>query len=224
MLPTPKASAAVGVGASSMAYESNYVGTPRAETPDHERKSGDASANLSPDAAETPTWLREAGGLAANGAVAAEQAEAEAEAEKARREAELEAQRFALQAKQEELEQAQGVQQVTASTASELREQCESLKTERCQLLKEKGELLAQIAKQAGHLNHKQKIHYVAKLKEENDDLKRQLKEAIEGRAASSKSTISKPVTSKPVTKPLVGSNNGKENGRPAAASATARR
>ena len=47
-------------------------------------------------------------------------------------------------------------------------------------LMKEKGELLAEIAKQAGHLNHKQKIQYVSKLKRTTTC--RQLREAVDGK------------------------------------------
>ena len=123
---------------------------------------------------------------------------------------------MALQAKQEELDQAHGEQQATASTAAELAEQCEALKRERSHLMKEKGELLAEIAKQAGHLNHKQKIQYVSKLKKENDDLRRQLREAVDGKASVKPNVPAKTVAVKAPGRALAGSQGKENNGRPA--------
>lgn len=141
----------------------------------------------------TPQWLREADGFAQSEAVeSAEAAEAarlerealaeraaEAEREAERRAAALEAKTAEeLKAKEMELTAARGEQQEAASSVVELRALVDALEADKARLTAEKGELLAEVAQNAGHLNHKQKIHYLSKLKTENDELKLQLKEA----------------------------------------------
>ena len=54
----------------------------------------------------------------------------------------------------------------------------QALEAGKVELTKEKADLVAEIAAHAGHLNHKQKIHYLSKLKNENDELKTALREA----------------------------------------------
>ena len=85
--------------------------------------------------------------------------------------------------------------------ADELRSRCAKLQEERDGLAAEKAELVVELSRQAGHLNHKQKIHYVAKLKQEVDELKTALKEAQQLKDA----TRARPT-------------DGKENGAPACA------
>lgn len=159
---------------------------------------------LAPHSLALPTchrWLREAGGLAESETAAAAASKATKEAEAATRQAELQARTAELieqlEARSSELDQVQGAQRAAASTVAELRDRCEALDQERSTLAMEKGELVAELARHAGHLNHKQKIHYVAKLKHENDELKQQLKETLARTAGA------------PAAAPLAGKENG---------------
>ena len=134
---------------------------------------------------ETPTWLREADGLAQTkadeDARRAEETRQRAAADAAAADAAsaaAAAASAALERKERELNDAQ--LQATTSLA-ELRDRCAALHAEKEGLAREKGELVAELARTAGHLNHKQKIHYVAKLKAENDTLKEALKNALAG-------------------------------------------
>lgn len=135
---------------------------------------------------ETPSWLREAGGGLEKVDEAVEVERAQQEEERARLAAEQAAEQAAemerrlreSKAAQTALAIAEGAQRASESTAEELRARCDNLLKERDELLQEKGALLAEVARSAGHLNHKQKIHYVARLKEENDELRAQLKMA----------------------------------------------
>ena len=141
------------------------------------------------DAEGTPAWLKEAGGLAAHEADAEtvawgkraeelEKAEAEAEAHRAEaeaRKAEAEASKAKADAS---LAMAEDVQRQAEARVHGLVAERDSLLAEREALLAENGDLLTEVARHAGHTNHKQKILYVAKLKEEIDNLKLQLREA----------------------------------------------
>lgn len=151
------------------------------------------------DAEGTPAWLKEAGGMAAHEADAEtaawgkraeelEKAEAEAEAHRA----EAEARKAEVQVSKAEAEASKAKAEASLAMAEDVQRQAarlearvhgllaerDSLLAEREALLAEKGDLLTEVARHAGHTNHKQKILYVAKLKEEIDHLKLQLREA----------------------------------------------
>ena len=65
--------------------------------------------------------------------------------------------------------------------------EAEYVRSLKASLEHQKDELLAECARNAGHLNHRQKIHYVARLKAENDELKQQLSQA---RALQSQASV----------------------------------
>lgn len=109
---------------------------------------------------------RTAAALAA--ASTAEAARTAAEEQRAQMQAKAEA---SLSAKARELAAACIEREQATATAAELKARCATLEAE-------KSALVAELAKTAGHLNHKQKIHYLSQLKNENDDLRMQLKEA----------------------------------------------
>lgn len=151
------------------------------------------------DAEDTPAWLKEAVDLTAHEADAEtaawgkraeelEKAEAEAEAHRA----EAEARKAEVQVSKAEAEASKAKADASLAMAEDVQRQAarlearvhallaerDALLAEREALLAEKGELLTEVARHAGHTNHKQKILYVAKLKEEIDHLKLQLREA----------------------------------------------
>jgi hypothetical protein len=133
---------------------------------------------------ETPEWLREAGGLAADESRAvaeAAQAQMAHRHELEQRVAEVNAQRAVAEAQKQQLDDAVGARQQALDSAATLRSRCEALEAERDALLEEKRALLAEVANQAGHLNHKQKIHYVARLKQENEELREQIRAMKDG-------------------------------------------
>lgn len=164
-----------------------------------------AQPALSPtDECETPGWLREAGGLALSDVRSAQkqrkeqemQAAVEAAEAQARAAAEVEAAEALRLAGEEAsaaaakahkvaaesavaMAEAEAARTAAAASADELRARCEALEAD-------KAALLAEVAKIAGHVNHKQKIHYLSKLKAENDDLRMQLKAARSGQTTAS--------------------------------------
>jgi chromosome segregation ATPase len=148
---------------------------------------------------DTPAWLKEAVDLTAHEADAEtaawgkraeelEKAEAEAEAHRA----EAEARKAEVQVSKAEAEASKAKADASLAMAEDVQRQAarlearvhglvaerDSLLAVNEALLAVKGELLTEVARHAGHTNHKQKILYVAKLKEEIDHLKLQLREA----------------------------------------------
>ena len=73
---------------------------------------------------------------------------------------------------------AKGSAERAHEAAKQLQEQVAALEADKAALVSEKAALVAEVAQHAGHLNHKQKIAYVAKLKQENEDLRAALKKA----------------------------------------------
>ena len=57
-------------------------------------------------------------------------------------------------------------------------------------LEEDKSRMTAEMAKYAGHLNHKQKIQYVTKLKLENDELKQRLSALATGKENARKPSV----------------------------------
>ena len=84
-------------------------------------------------------------------------------------------------------EAAKGAAELTVRSVADLEARCDALQAETEALREEKSALIAEAAKTAGHLNHKQKIQYVAKLKSENDELKQQLKQLAVGKENSNR-------------------------------------
>ena len=134
------------------------------------------------DAEGTPAWLKEAGGLAAHEADAETVAWGKRAEELEKAEAEAEAHRAEAEARKAEAEASKAKADASLAMAEArvhgLVAERDSLLAEREALLAENGDLLTEVARHAGHTNHKQKILYVAKLKEEIDNLKLQLREA----------------------------------------------
>lgn len=151
------------------------------------------------DAEDTPAWLKEAVDLTAHEADAEtaawgkraeelEKAEAEAEAHRAEaeaRKAEVQVSKAEAEASKAKADASLAMAEDVQRQAARLEARVHALVAERDALLAvneallaEKGELLTEVARHAGHTNHKQKILYVAKLKEEIDHLKLQLREA----------------------------------------------
>ena len=144
------------------------------------------------DAEGTPAWLKEAGGLAAHEADAETVAWGKRAEELEKAEAEAEAHRAEAEARKAEAEASKAKADASLAMAEDVQRQAarlearvhglvaerDSLLAEREALLAENGDLLTEVARHAGHTNHKQKILYVAKLKEEIDNLKLQLREA----------------------------------------------
>ena len=154
--------------------------TPSGEAASQASSSGETPSLLKEagqtPSAETPTWLREADQHASDGATVASAASAE-----------LACTRKLLHAAE--------------SKAMDALQHAAELQEERDRLAAEKAELVAEIANMSGHVNHKQKIHYVAKLKKEVDELKVALKEAQQAKNAT-----------------RARADAGKENGAPARA------
>ena len=155
--------------ASNHTHDGEALSTPECETPAWLRDANFAQSEDAEDAEKEAASMREALEEKARRA-----AEAEKEAE--RKAAEVEARAAAeVEAKERELLAARGEQKDAASSLADLRARVEALEADKAQLASEKSELLLEIAQHAGHLNHKQKIHYLGKLKVENDELKQQL-------------------------------------------------
>ena len=162
-----EANAASLVEAPTSSRTSLVPPTPMARVIENEDQVG-----LSPAAGEeTPNWLREAGGRAHDEAAEAAEAQKEekrllADAEAKARAAEAEAAAAAADARE------------AKAAAKALKVKCAELEKVKDGLANDKAQLVAEIAQHAGHLNHKQKIQYVSKLKLENDELREQLKRA----------------------------------------------
>jgi DNA repair exonuclease SbcCD ATPase subunit len=133
--------------------------------------------------AETPSWLREAGGHETRQHETRQhESEQQQQQQQQAAEEERQARMAELAAVRRELTEERALHESAARGKAQLAQECEELTKERDLLAREKGELLAEVAHHAGHLNHKQKIHYVSQLKSENDALKQELKELRAGK------------------------------------------